>query len=137
MAAIILEYICSQEMLEGTTETGKFAIDVVLGGRILVCKVNVMVCGPLCEPQLHRLNLTSRGLKFFADQHVHVVAVYSHLGAVTNTPVYCMYFYTKFIFCGECPPFFLTEARFYGYILIFLRLMNFSLSLSLLKRIQL
>lgn len=130
MAAIILEYICSQEMLEGTTETEKLAIGVVLDCCILVCKVNVMVCGPLCEPQLHRLNVTSRGLKVFADQHVHVVAVYSHLGAVTNTPVYCMFVNTKFIFCGECPPpFFLTEARFYGYILIFLRLVNFSLSL--------
>lgn len=98
MAAIIREYICSQEMLKGTTETGKLAIGVVLDCCILVCKVNVMVCGPLCEPQLHRLNVTSRGLKVFADQHVHVVAVYSHLGAVTNTPVYCMFVNTKFIF---------------------------------------
>lgn len=65
MAAIILEYVCSREMLEGTTET-----------------VNVMVCGPLCEPQLYRLNVTSRGLMVPADQHVHVVAAYSHLGAV-------------------------------------------------------
>lgn len=113
MAAVILEYICSRETLEGTTETGKFAIGVVLDCCILVCIVNVMVCGPRCEPQLYRLNVTSRGLMVPADQHVHVVAVYSHLGAVTNMFVYCMFVYTKFIFCGECPPpLFLTEARF-------------------------